>query len=135
MEGVAGQFETARLDAGEVQNVAEQNLKRVAGRVDQLQHLFLLRRQGRFRQRLRHADDAVQGRADLMAHIGEELALGAVGRLGHVARLGEGAGVILQVGDVRADRDDAAGGGAAVGDTKPAVAGDALFDGGGQGPP
>jgi hypothetical protein len=42
-------------------------------------------------QGLGHADDAVQGRADLVAHIGQELALGAVGLLGRIAGVGQGA--------------------------------------------
>ncbi|MNJ40500.1 hypothetical protein D3C77_353970 [compost metagenome] len=57
-----------------------------------------------------------------MAHIGQEAALGAVGGVGGVARLGQGLGVAFQVGDVRADGDDAAPGGRAVLDSQPAVA-------------
>ena len=33
-----------------------------------------------------HADDAVHGRADLVAHVREEFALGAAGGLGCIAR-------------------------------------------------
>ena len=35
---------------------------------------------------LGHAEDAVHGRADLVAHVGQELALGPVGRLGRLLR-------------------------------------------------
>ena len=35
-----------------------------------------------FQRQLRHADDAVHGRADFVAHVGQELALGAAGGLG-----------------------------------------------------
>ena len=42
----------------------------------------LLRRQVGVQQQPDHADDAVHGRADLVAHVGQELALGDVGRLG-----------------------------------------------------
>ena len=40
-------------------------------------------------QQFRQADDRVHRRADLMAHVGEEGALGAAGGLGLVARLGK----------------------------------------------
>ncbi|MNS64489.1 hypothetical protein D3C72_976200 [compost metagenome] len=56
-----------------------------------------------------------------MAHIGQELALGAVGGVGGVARLGQGLGVALQVGDVGADSDGAAFGGPAVLNPLPAL--------------
>ncbi|MNX80341.1 hypothetical protein D3C86_1119990 [compost metagenome] len=75
--------------------------------MDQLQHFALLFIQVGAGQGLGHADDAVQGGADLMAHIGQELALGAVGGVGGVARFGQGLGVALQVGDVGADGDGA----------------------------
>ena len=35
-----------------------------------------------FREHLRHADDAVHGGADFVADVGEEVALGAIGRFG-----------------------------------------------------
>jgi hypothetical protein len=81
---------------------------------------------------LRHANDAIQRGADFMAHIGQKLALGAAGGLGGVARLGQGGGVVLEVRDVGADGDGAAGRGAAVGDAQPPVSGDALLERGGQ---
>ena len=37
---------------------------------------------GRFQQQIEHADHAVERRAQLVAHVGQELALGAIGRLG-----------------------------------------------------
>jgi hypothetical protein len=40
------------------------------------------------------------GRADLVAHVGQELALGAVGAFGLVARLGHGLLGALSYGDV-----------------------------------
>src|SRR2546425_5001051 len=49
---------------------------------DVLDAFALLRAQGVELQELREADDAVQRRAQLMAHAGEELALRAIGAIG-----------------------------------------------------
>ncbi len=65
----------------------------------------LLGRQFGVEQQFRHADDAVHRRADFVAHIGEELAFGAVGRLGRVAGLLERQFGVLAVGDVVQDDD------------------------------
>jgi hypothetical protein len=47
----------------------------------------LIRRQLGIEREVRHADDAVHRRADLMAHVGEELAFGAARLLGGLARV------------------------------------------------
>ena len=47
------------------------------------------RRQVGVEGQLGHADDAVHGRADLVAHVGQELALGPVGGLGGVLGLAQ----------------------------------------------
>ena len=49
---------------------------------DELGVLALLRAQVGEQEQLGHADDAVHRRADLVAHVGEELALGLVGVFG-----------------------------------------------------
>ncbi len=55
----------------------------------------LLGRQGRAQEQLGHADHAVEGRADLVAHVGQELALGGAGGLGRLAGgLGQVAGLV-----------------------------------------
>ncbi|MNS45936.1 hypothetical protein D3C72_784170 [compost metagenome] len=124
--GFVAQLQPARFDARQIEDVTEQGLERAAGRVDQVQHLALTLVQIGAGQGLGHADDAVQGRANLVAHIGQELALGAVGGVGGVSGFGQGLGVALQVGDVGADSDGALFGGAAVLNPQPAVA-DVLF--------
>ena len=43
-------------------------------------------REVRAERELRHADDAVQRRANLVAHVGQELALRAVGGVGRILR-------------------------------------------------
>ena len=71
----------AGLDPRQVEDVVEQlqeGAGRFAGRVD------VVADRGRklFRERqVRHAQDRVHGRAQLVAHAGQELALGHVGRL------------------------------------------------------
>uniref|UniRef100_A0A0N4ZCW1 Flagellar hook-associated protein 1 n=1 Tax=Parastrongyloides trichosuri TaxID=131310 RepID=A0A0N4ZCW1_PARTI len=122
IEGFLLQVQPSGLDPGQVENVAEQGLQGAAGRLDQVQHLMLGGAQFRSRQRLGHADDAVQRRADLVAHIGQEAALGAIGGFGGVASLGQSFGAADHVGDVRTDGDQTAAGGATVLDTQPAIA-------------
>ena len=59
-------------------------------------------------EQLRHPEDAVHRRPDLVAHVGEELALGAAAGLGGAARVGEhpaGAGH-RSAGDERDDAGD-----------------------------
>jgi hypothetical protein len=68
---------------------------------DQLQILALLGGEFGIQGQLRHAQDAVHGRADFMAHIRQEFALGAAGAFGG---LFGGA----QLGDVRAHSQDVA---------------------------
>ena len=71
----------AGLDPRQIEDVVEQlqqGAGRFAGRVDVVAH----RGRKLFRQReVRHAQDRVHGRAQLVAHARQELALGHVGRL------------------------------------------------------
>ena len=78
------------LDPREVEDVVDDHLQ-AAGRLvdvarvlaDLAQRLFL----GQDGEDLREAEDGVQRRAQLMAHVGEELRFGGVGRLGVLAGL------------------------------------------------
>ena len=65
-----------------------------AARQDGLRQLLLLGVEPRRHQQLRQADHAAHRRADLVAHVGEELALGAGGALGPRGRLGERRGAL-----------------------------------------
>ena len=49
--------------------------------------LLLIFRERRFLQQIGHADDGVHGRPDLVAHRGEERALGPRGRQRLIARV------------------------------------------------
>ena len=72
------------------------------------QRLALLRGERGVEDQLGHAEDRVHRRADLVAHVGEELALGAIRRLRGLARahqvlvlLPELAGLELDLGEER----------------------------------
>ena len=69
------------LDLGEVQDVADDGEQGLGARLDGLGVVPLLLVELGVQQQVDHADDAVHGRADLVAHVGEEGALGLAGRL------------------------------------------------------
>ena len=79
-EGDRLQGEFAGLDFGEVQNIVEDPQQRLCGRPGQGQVFPLLGGEVGVQQKVRHAQDAVHGRADFVAHVGEELTLGTIGR-------------------------------------------------------
>ncbi len=76
------QIELVGLDLGEIQHVVDQAQQRVGRLVDHHQKFALIGRQRRIQQQFRHADNAVHGRANFVAHVGHEGAFGAVGRFG-----------------------------------------------------
>ncbi len=80
------QHELPRLDLGEVEDVVddrEQGLARIA---DGGEVLALLGAELALEDQFGHADDGVQRRADFVAHVGQESALGAAGGLGRLLR-------------------------------------------------
>ena len=79
-------LDAARLDLGEVEDVAEEGEEGVARGADGLDALALLLVEGGVGEEVGHADDAVHGRADLVAHHGQELAAGAEAGLGGILR-------------------------------------------------
>src|SRR5262249_46157157 len=96
---------------GDVEHVVEQRQQDLAGALKQLRLTLLLGRQLAVEQQLGESDDGVQGRADLVAHGGEEIRLGAIGLLHRRLRLLEHAlyRTLLRNVDIdRADADDAA---------------------------
>ena len=76
------QLEPARLDLGEIENVVDDR-QQVLARVEHRAGILPLPRASEvaFQQEFRHAHDGVQGRADFVAHIGQEVALGPAGGL------------------------------------------------------
>ncbi|MNS61646.1 hypothetical protein D3C72_946790 [compost metagenome] len=91
-KGTGVDRQLAGLDLGEVQHVVEQDAERFPGFDQQETLLLLARREVSPGQGARHADHSVERRANLVAHIGDEITLGAAGRLGQAA-LGDGGGL------------------------------------------
>jgi len=82
VEGLAFQFDAAGLDFGVVERVVDEREEGFAGELDGLEVVALLGIEGSVGEDVGHADDAVEGGADLVADGGEERALGLVGVLG-----------------------------------------------------
>jgi hypothetical protein len=99
------EVELAGLDLGEVEDVVDQVQQRVGRLLRRAADSALLRASAeRLQQQLGHADDAVHRRADLVAHVGEELALRARRALGRVARGAQLPSDALSYGAGRATR-------------------------------
>ncbi len=100
------QLKPRGLDLGQVQHVVEDGQQGLARLADHPQSFALDVRQLRRGHDLSHAQHAVQGRANLVAHGGQEGALGQVGRLGLILGPHQGLFGQLAVGDVlqRADQ-------------------------------
>ncbi len=82
LEGLLHQVDAARFDACQVEDVVDLTEQRAAGRFNGRQQLALLLVQGGVPEHVAHADDRVDRGADLVAHIGQEPALGLIGLLG-----------------------------------------------------
>jgi hypothetical protein len=82
IEGDMLQRQLSRLDLRQIEHVVDHGQQRFAGVPDNRQELMLLRGQWGVEQQFAHADHRVQRRADFVAHIGQETALGLVGRFG-----------------------------------------------------
>ncbi len=80
------EVELAGLDLREVEDVVQDGEQRVGRRADRVQVLALLGRELAVERQVGHAHDAVHGRADLVAHVGQELALRLARRLRALAR-------------------------------------------------
>ncbi len=81
-EGGRFQFQFARFDLGGVQQVVQERQEQVGRSPGGLQAVLDDGVQGLGQGQVDHAQDGIHGRAELVAHIGQELALGRVGGLG-----------------------------------------------------
>ena len=81
--------ELARLHLREVEDVVDDVEQRVGRLAQGVEMLALPGRQIGLAEQLGHPDDPVEGRADLVADVGEEDALGPVGAFGPVLRLAQ----------------------------------------------
>ena len=106
LNGAEVEHELAGVDLREIEDVVDDGEQRVARLDDDVGEHLLLRRQLGFCQQLGHAEHAVHRRADLVAHIGEEFGLGAVGEHRLALRFLELLLAFLELGDVgrRADQ-------------------------------
>src|SRR5882724_4393645 len=75
-------IELARFYLGEIQDIIDNDQEIIGAALDRTGQLLLLVREVGIEQEFGHPLDAIHGRADLMAHIGEELFLHLPGVLG-----------------------------------------------------
>ena len=68
------QLDFSGFDLGEVEDAVDHAQQRVGRKLHSLQIVPLFACQLGFERKIRHTDDAVQGRANLVAHIRQELA-------------------------------------------------------------
>ena len=87
------EFELAGFDFGEVEDVVDDGEERFAAGEDGFDVAALLGVEGGFEQEAGHGDDAVHGRADFVAHVGQKVRLGAGGGFG-----GDASGLEFAVG-------------------------------------
>ena len=78
------QFELARLDFGKIQDLIDQGQQSVAGFFDRVEQTALLGAEFGLQGQTSHAENAIHGSSNLVADVGQELALGAVGGFGLV---------------------------------------------------
>ena len=95
------ELELAGLDLGEVEQVVDDGQQGVGRGLDNLEVLPLLGVEVRVQGQLRHAEDRVHGGADLVADVGQELALGLARGLGRLLRLAKYRFDLFLLGDVR----------------------------------
>ena len=81
IERMLFKIQLARLDLREIQDVVDDRHQGVGGAVNGFDVVALFVGQLRVQQQSGHAGDAIHGRADFVAHIGDELRLGARGFL------------------------------------------------------
>ena len=132
-------LELPRLDLRQVENLVDQLQQMLAGTRDPLQRLArapVARILGILHEHFGDANDGVQWRAQFMAHIGEEPALGDRRLHRRVARLGQPVDelpklqlAILKLGDVGEHADDSPIRSPPLADLEPHAAAALLFEG------
>src|SRR6185436_10745161 len=100
------ELQSARLYPGEVQDVIDDGQQCVGGRLDDRQILALSGRQLGIQHEIRHTDDTVHWRSNLVTHVREELALRLVCGLRRVLRRSQCFRRPLAFCDVAGNSDD-----------------------------
>jgi len=73
----------SRFDLGDVEHIVDQRQQVIAALVNDGEGFLVRQGSGRIAaQNVGQAEDCIQGRTQLMAHVGQEEALGAIGGLG-----------------------------------------------------
>ena len=80
------QGKTPGLDAGEVEDVIDDDEQRLRRRLHRIQVITLLVCEFGIEQQIGHAQHAIHGRADLMTHVRQEVAFGPARSLGGLLR-------------------------------------------------
>ncbi len=122
-----GQLQLAGVQLGEGQEVAQQGVQSRRRLQYGADDLLLAGIEAPPLQRLGQAQHPVQGGADLVAEVGQEVALGLAGGFGAAQRQPQRLGLLLHLGDVDPEPDHPAIGGRALLDHQPAAVGDALL--------
>ena len=89
IEGLVGELDISLVQIGQVENLVQQGEQGVARFLDQFDPLPLDLDHRLAQQGLAHPQHAIQRRPELVAHIGQEALLEAIGPLGRVARGGD----------------------------------------------
>ena len=92
------------FDLGEIEDVVEQQQQRARGALALADVVALARTQRRGMQQPQHAQHRIERGADLVAHVGQELALGLVGLLGRLLGIAQLAQVFLTFADQLRDQ-------------------------------
>ena len=129
IKGFGAQRQALCLDLRIIQNIVDDDQKRLTGRADGFGEKTLFIRQAGVAQQFRHADDTVHRGTDLMAHVGKEGRFCPVGSFSRLAGCVQLACVFLFLRDVDAKADTAAVGGDVVMRAHPAAIGQLLFEG------
>ena len=111
VEGDGLQIELAGFDLGEIENVVDQREQALGAAVRHARQTRVAGRQFGLEQQLEHADHPVHRRADFVAHVGQEVALGEIRFVGHVL----GAHCLVTLGLALAQRHDGGADGVADG--------------------
>ncbi len=101
------QLEFLRLDFGKIENVVDEVEQRAAAGGDRREVGAGARIRDQRVEEIRKPENRIHRRANLVAHVGEELALGAVRLVGRVARLAQRPLRLLALGDVRVEPERA----------------------------
>ena len=86
-KGLKVEFDSARLDLGEIEHVIDDGQQGITAPADGLDEIELFGVQRSVQEQIGHADNGIHWRANLVTHAGEKGALGAIGGIGAQACL------------------------------------------------